>query len=101
MDALEKLRHLRQRDRKLRVWMRLVGLLVMAGSAFFLIRDFNWSTTVVYILIGSAVVGLLTFILGWIPGKATKSEMQQDALSAFMQEKVREKEDDDSALPES
>ena len=91
MNALEKLRALRAKDRTIRRWMKITGLLVLAVSAFFIFRNFTISATDDWFFGFCAILGLITFILGWLPGKEDK-EVQQQAISQYMRDTVREKE---------
>ncbi len=100
MDALDKLRALRSRDRTLRRWMKFIGLLVMAVSVYFIFRNFTLTLTDDWFFGFCAVIGLFTFILGWLPEKEGK-EVQQKAISQFMKDSVREKADSDEAPPPS
>ena len=91
MNALEKLRALRAKDRTVRRWMKITGLLVLTVSAFFIFRNFTISATDDWFFGFCAIVGFITFILGWLPGKEDK-DVQQQAISQYMRETVREKE---------
>ena len=75
--------------------MKITGLLVLAVSAFFIFRNFTISATDDWFFGFCAIVGIITFILGWLPGKEEKT-VQQQAISQYMRETVREKEQNES-----
>ena len=91
MNALEKLRILRSKDRVLRRWMKMIGILVMLVSVFFIFRNFTLTASDDWFFGFCAVIGFLTFIIGWLPSKEDK-DVQKNAISQYMKEGVREKD---------
>lgn len=66
-------------DRKLQWTLRIIGLLLLAVSLFFVTRDITLidaSTT--WFFVGGAVLGGLTTIAGWLP--TARPTLQEHAM---------------------
>lgn len=56
-----------QKDQSLRWMMRIIGLALVLISLFFIRKDITLSTTADWFFGFSALLGLLTFIAGFLP----------------------------------
>ena len=70
--------------------MKAIGVLVAAAAFFFLAKDFTRGWVVQSLLITCGVIGLITFVMGWLPRKQA-DEFQREALSEYMREQLDDK----------
>lgn len=90
MNALEKLKKLREQDRSMGRWMMALGLAVIAIAVFFLAKDFTRGWLVQGFLVACALIGAATVVVGWLPRKQA-DEFQREAISEYMREQLNEK----------
>lgn len=70
--------------------MMALGLIVGALAVFFMAKDFTRGWLVQGLLIGCALVGAATFVMGLLPHKEA-DDYQREALSEYMREQLKEK----------
>lgn len=69
MNTRNKLHQLHAKDQSLRWMMRIIGLVLVAVSAFFVTRDFTQTASAAVWFFGfCAALGTVTLVTSWMPG---------------------------------